>query len=221
MPRLQHQRRTETQILAVFVQGQHIAHGRGARDLARQPRVNGMSSSCATTWFTSPIRSDCAASTKLPVIDISRAARMPTARGSSALSPQAGVTFRRAWVSANLALSDATMNDELSAISSPPATHAPFTAQMTGVRMARSARPGFTVNRRCLGSKAGFTSVKSTPAVNAGSVPVRITAFTAASWSAVSSNSHSSRRIATVSALRDSGRLNTTVRMPLSSSTSS
>jgi hypothetical protein len=41
------------------------------------------SSSCGTTWFAIPIRSAVAASTKLPVSDISRAQAMPTRRGRS------------------------------------------------------------------------------------------------------------------------------------------
>jgi hypothetical protein len=55
-------------------------------------------------------------------------------------------------VSANRARSDATTNDELSAISSAPDTHAPFTAQITGVLIARSARPGLTANRASVAS---------------------------------------------------------------------
>jgi len=82
----------------------------------------------------------------LPVIDISLALRTPTARGSSAVRPHAATTPSRAWVSAKRARSDATTNDELRASSRPPLTHAPFTAQITGVAMARSALPGLTAN---------------------------------------------------------------------------
>jgi hypothetical protein len=45
--------------------------------------VNGSSSACGTTWFAIPIRSAVAASTKLPVRDISRAQAIPTRRGRS------------------------------------------------------------------------------------------------------------------------------------------
>ena len=53
-------------------------------------------------------------------------------------------TPKRACVSAKRARSDAMIRVELSAISSPPETHAPLTAQITGLLMARSARPGLS-----------------------------------------------------------------------------
>ena len=67
--------------------------------------ANDDSSSCATTWLTSPMRSASSAATKLPVIDISRALRMPIARGNNAVSPHVATTPGRAWVSAKRARS--------------------------------------------------------------------------------------------------------------------
>ncbi len=80
-------------------------------------------------------------------MDISRALRIPTALGSRAVNPHVGTASSSAWVSAKLARSEATTNEALRAISSPPETQAPFTAAMTGVVIARRARPGLAVKR--------------------------------------------------------------------------
>ena len=70
-------------------------------------------------------------------------------------------------MSAKRARSDATMNVQLSASSSAPVTHAPFTAHTTGVAVARSVAPGFVAARHATAAPAA-TSLKSTPALNTG-----------------------------------------------------
>ena len=140
---LQRERVGEAQPVAAVVEAQHLARPPGwARCRGRGRPPGRAARRVATTWLTRPMRSASSASTKLPVIDISRALRSPTARGSSAVSPHPGTTSSRAWVSANRARSDATTKVQLSAISSPPETHAPFTAQIVGVIEARERRSG-------------------------------------------------------------------------------
>ena len=114
-------------------------------------------------------------------------------------------------------------NVELNAISSPPDTHAPLTAQITGLLMARSARPGLFENSGSDGfagaSPACATSLKSTPAVNTGSTAVITTTRTPASCSALESSVHNPSRIDLVSAFFTSGRSIVIVRIPSSSAT--
>ncbi len=102
------------------------------------------------------------------MIDISDALRIPTARGSSAVRPQVATTPKRAWVSANRARSDAMTNVELSAISNPPDTHAPLTAQITGLLIARSARPGLFANCRSAGFAGAVACLRDLLEVDAG-----------------------------------------------------
>ena len=170
------------------------------------------------------MRSASSASTKFPVIDISRALRVPTARGNNAVSPQVATTPSRAWVSAKRARSDATTNDDESAISSPPDTHAPFTAAITGVVMARSALPGLIANCASnafhgLAVSPDAISLKSTPALNTGSTAVSTTERMPGSSSASDNNAHSRTRMAVVSAFFASGLLSVIVRIPWLSST--
>ena len=114
----------------------HLADGRPGRCRRCRRRallVNGISSSWATTWLTRPRASASAASMKLPVKLISRARRTPIAWGSSTDSPHAGMMPSRAWVSPNLARSDATRKSQFRASSKPPVTAAPLIAPISGL----------------------------------------------------------------------------------------
>ena len=150
------------------------------------------------------------------MIESSAAFRTPTARGNNAVRPQAATTSSRAWVSAKRARSDATTNVQLSAISSAPVTHAPLTAQTTGVAVARSVAPGLVAARTAV---PAATSLKSTPALNTGSTAVTMIARVPSSASASSTSSQNRARMAAVSAFLTSGRLIVIVRTPSSSST--
>ena len=140
--------------------------------------------------------------------------------------PHSGRIPKRAWVSPNVARSDATITSHDSAISSAPVKQAPLTAAITGVRTARSAEPGLppatAAARWAAGIEPGTASAaspeaispRSTPAENAGSVPVSTTAATSGSPSTSPARRISSSRMARRSALRLSGRCSVIVRMP-------
>ena len=95
-------------------------------------------------------------------------------------------------------------------------THAPFTAQTTGVVVARSVAPGLVAARTAV---PAATSLKSTPALNTGSTAVTMIARVPSSASASSTSSQNRARMAEVSAFLTSGRLIVIVRTPSSSST--
>src|SRR5215207_9910614 len=175
-------------------------------------RANGSSSSCGTTWFTSPHTSAVGASRKFPVTLISRARRWPIASASSTVSPHPGMIPTRACVSAKRARSDATRKSQVSATSKPPVTAAPLTAPITGLvvtgkgRISSSASLATTWRT----SESLLRLLRSTPAQNAGSAPVRTMASTSsrASHAAIVSGSAAVR--AGSSAFRASGRLRVT-----------
>ena len=73
------------------------------------------------------------------------------------------------------------MNEQLSAISSAPETHEPLTAQMTGVRIARSALVGVMSSGPTDSPDPGTSCLKFTPAENTGSIAVSTTTRTRSS----------------------------------------
>ena len=109
---------------------------------------------------------------------IRRARPMPTFCGSRTLSPQVGSRPTRAWVSANRACSEAIRMSQYSASSSPPVTAAPLIAPITGLLIAG--------HRGEMSGSADWppSSLRSRPAQNTGSVPVRMTTSTPSSVSA-------------------------------------
>src|SRR5437899_1381537 len=112
------------------------------------------------------------------------------------------------------------MKVQLNASSSAPVTQAPLTAHTTGVVTARSAAPGFAAAPLPWPVPAA-TSLKSTPALNTGSIAVTITARVRSSASACATSSQKRARMAAVNAFLTSGRLMVIVRTPSTSSTSS
>ena len=157
---------------------------------------NGSSSSWATTWLTRPIRSASSAPTKLPVKLISRARRTPIASTSRTAPPQPGCSPTRAWVSPNSARSEATRKSQLSAISRPPVIAGPLIAPISGARSGGIGPPrrAASVSARPppMMPPVAPSSLRSSPAQNAGSAPVRTIASTASSAS--SSRSAAVRR---------------------------
>ena len=136
---------------------------------------------------------------------------------SRTVNPQPGMTPTRACVSAKRARSEAMRKSQFSATSKPPVTATPFTAPIKGFRWGGSApRNG---SRPC--SSRSPTSAKpspcctcpepnsfrSTPALNAGSAPVRIITSTSSRSSHAVIARGSALRTARFSALRWSGRL--------------
>ena len=113
---------------------------------------------------------------------ISRARRTPIACGSSTVSPHPGITPTRVWVSPNLARSDATRKSQLSASSKPPVMATPLIAPISGlVSFGNGPRDAGACcgrrRRRCRrrGCRADEpSSLRSRPAQNAGSAPVRM-----------------------------------------------
>ena len=157
---------------------------------------------------------------KLPVKLISRARRTPMARGSRTVRPQPGITPTRECVSPNLACSLATRKSQLSASSNPPVIATPLTAPISGLlslgngpRMPSPFRlpslplppPRFPPDDP--------SSFRSSPAQNAGSVPVRITTSTSVFASASRIRSGRARRTSLDKALRASGRFSVIVAM--------
>ncbi len=174
-------------------------------------RQKGSSSSCATTWFTSPHSSAVRASTKLPVTLISLARRWPTASARSTVSPQPGMMPTRAWVSAKRARSDATRKSHVSATSKPPVTAAPLTAPMTGFVVSGNGRmSSSSPATMCFTSESLPSDLRSTPAQNAGSAPVSTMASTSSRASHAAIASGSAAVNAGSSALRAAGRLRVT-----------
>src|SRR5271163_1866769 len=135
-----------------------------------------------------------------------RATPIPTFCGNRTLSPHVGSRPTRAWVSANRACSDAIRMSQYSVSSSPPVTAAPLIAPITGL-----------VNGGQRGEMSGSadcppSSLRSSPAQNTGSVPVRMTTSTASSVSASARAVKNWSRSAADNALRDCGRFRVRVR---------
>ena len=157
---------------------------------------------------------------KFPVKLISRARRTPMACGKSTESPQPGITPTRAWVSPNLACSDAMRKSQLSASSNPPVTATPLMAPMRGLtNLGKGPRtpsalgvPSAPVPPSKL-LEASPSSLRSSPAVKAGSAPVRMMTSTSSRVSASFMSSASSRRTSLLRALRAPGRLRVMVAM--------
>src|SRR5262249_49627123 len=112
-----------------------------AMSVARRWAV-GSSLSWATTWFTTRSASASVASTKFPVRLISFARRRPTVWGRNTLIPPPGVTPTRAWVSPNVARSDATRKSQPRASSKPPVTAGPVIAPVTRLVIVHSTVKG-------------------------------------------------------------------------------
>ncbi|PQM44709.1 hypothetical protein C1Y40_05133 [Mycobacterium talmoniae] len=95
---------------------------------------------------------------------------------------------------------------QYSASSSPPVTAAPLMAPITGLLIAgqRGEMSGRSV--------AAPSSLRSKPAQNTGSAPVRMTTSTVSSVSASARAANNRSRSAADSALRDCGRFNVRVR---------
>src|SRR3984957_13567001 len=135
-----------------------------------------------------------------------RATPIPTFCGNRTLSPHVGSRPTRAWVSANRACSDAIRMSQYSVSSSPPVTAAPLIAPITGL-----------VNGGQRGEMSGRadcppSSLRSSPAQNTGSVPVRMTTSTASSVSASARAAKNWSRSAADNALRDCGGFKVRVR---------
>ena len=134
------------------------------------------------------------------------------------MRPQPGITPTREWVSPNLACSLATRKSQLSASSNPPVMATPLTAPISGLltfgngpRMPSPLRPPSAPLPPPRLPADDPSSFRSSPAQNAGSVPVRIRTSTSAFASASRIRSGSSRSTSLDSALRASGRLSVIV----------
>ena len=75
---LHRERVGEREAVAPAVEAEDLPTALVSATSSASARVNAASSSCGTTWFTSPSRNASSAGTKLPVIDISAALRTPT-----------------------------------------------------------------------------------------------------------------------------------------------
>ena len=137
---------------------------------------------------------------------IRRAIPMPTFCGSRTLKPQVGSNPTRAWVSANLARSEAIRMSQYSASSRPPVTAAPLMAPITGLVI------GGHFGEMSGNSVVSPSSLRSSPAQNTGSAPVKITTSTPSSASASRSAAKNCLRNALERALRASGRFRVSVR---------
>ena len=173
-----------------------------------------------TTWLTRPKWSASSADRKLPVKLISRARRTPIACGSSTVRPHPGITPTRVWVSPNLACSEATRKSQLRASSNPPVTATPLTAPISGLATCGNG-PRVPVDVAPPSAPLPATevaadepsSLRSSPAQNAGSAPVRINTSTSSRASASCITSGSRRSSSLDSALRALGRLSVIVAM--------
>src|SRR6266480_3843319 len=151
---------------------------------------------------------------------ISRARATPMRWGSRTVRPHPGMTPTRACVSAKRARSDAMRKSQFNATSNPPVTATPLIAPISGfVRRGNAPRNGSRPSafRSPTSAKPSPcctwpepNSLRSTPAQNAGSVPVRIITSTASSASHAEMTSGRRRRISRLSALRASGRFSVT-----------
>ena len=137
---------------------------------------------------------------------IRRAIPIPTFCGSRTLRPQVGNNPTRAWVSAKRARSEPIRMSQYSASSSPPVTAAPLMAPITGLLI------GGHLGEISGNSVVSPSSLRSKPAQNTGSAPVRITTSTPSSASASRRAAKNCVRSAFDNALRDSGRLSVRVR---------
>src|ERR1700754_2183182 len=131
---------------------------------------------------------------------------MPTFWGNRTDSPQVGSNPTLAWVSAKRACSDAIRMSQYSANSRPPVTAAPLIAPITGLFI------GGHCGEMSGSSVESPSSLRSSPAQNTGSVPVRMTTSTSSSTSASVSAPKNRSRSAEDSALRDCGRFRVRVR---------
>ena len=131
---------------------------------------------------------------------------MPTFCGNRTDSPQVGSSPTRAWVSANRARSEAIRTSQYSASSSPPVTAAPLIAPITGLLI------GGHFGEMSGSSVVLPSSLRSRPAQNTGSAPVKMTTSTPSSDSASLSAAKNCLRSALDSALRESGRFSVIVR---------
>jgi hypothetical protein len=94
------------------------------------------------------------------------------------------------------------------ASSNPPVTATPLMAPITGFDSGGNGpRPPMATSALRKSSFPDAASFRSTPALNAGSTPVRMTTSTPSSASAWPASSRRSRDTSVDSALRDSGRL--------------
>ena len=136
------------------------------------------------------------------------------------MSPHPGITPTRAWVSPNLACSEAMRKSQFSASSNPPVTATPLIAPMSGFLRAGKGprtpsalgRPSAPVPAPRL-SPVEPSSLRSSPALNAGSVPVRMMTSTSSEASACFISCGRSLRTSVESALRAEGRLRVIVAM--------
>ena len=179
--------------------------------------------SWATTSTTRPQSRAVSASMKSPVKLIRRARSIPMSWGRRMVSPPPGITPTRAWVSAKRARSDAMRKSQDRASSRPPVTVGPLIAPMTGVRWVASMPKCVTGlrMRSCWSTRRSVDSdFRSTPAQNAGSVPVSTMHPTSPRPSRSVTAASSSLCSSADSALRASGRFNVTVATRSSTSTS-
>ncbi|CAB4636668.1 unannotated protein [freshwater metagenome] len=150
---------------------------------------------------------------KLPVKLISRARRTPMACGNNTVRPQPGMMPTREWVSPNFACSEAMRKSQFSASSKPPVIATPLTAPMSGFEiLGKGPRtpveftpPSAPVPPRL--PAVSPSSLRSSPAQNAGSEPVRMSTSTLSSASAFSMSCGKSFRTSLLRALRAAGRL--------------
>ena len=140
--------------------------------------------------------------------------------GSSTVSPQPGITPTREWVSPNLARSDAIRKSQFSASSNPPVMATPLIAPMSGL-VTFGNGPRVPVELRVPSAPLppprlpadDPSSLRSSPAQNAGSAPVRISTSTSSSASASCITLGSRASSSLDSALRALGRLSVMVAM--------
>ena len=157
---------------------------------------------------------------KLPVKLISRALRNPMAWGNKTVRPQPGITPTRAWVSPNLAFSEATKKSQLSANSNPPVMATPLTAPIRGLSSngngprtpSELGRPSAPEPDPRL-APVEPSSLRSSPAQNAGSLPVKMMTSTSSDAFACFISCGKSFKTSNDRALRAAGRFKVIVAM--------
>src|ERR1700752_4232986 len=131
---------------------------------------------------------------------------MPTFCGRRTDKPQVGSNPTRACVSAKRACSDAIRMSQYRANSRPPVTAAPLIAPITGLFI------GGHCGEMSGSSVESPSSLRSSPAQNTGSVPVRMTTSTSSSASASRSAPKKRLRSSLDNALRACGRFSVRAR---------
>ena len=163
-------------------------------------RANGRSSSWGTTWLTSPSRSAASAVTKLPVSDISIHRGRPIHRASNTVMPPPGMIPTHTWVSAKHALRhdqeralqrelEFPAGDRHSVDRTDHRLRDHRDEPVEAVRVPLGSLAGATGSIRWVGVSP-LTSFRSTPALNAGSAPVRTTTSISGSSPAAPTASH-------------------------------